>query len=102
MREDEMEALLKLDGAGLRVRKVYAGYEAEIRIPHDLDTNPKYDKDGRFNHCYLFSATGVERQEAIAKAWQDYQTFMTGEHGQAALKALQNLEDGNKQLMFRI
>jgi hypothetical protein len=30
MREDEVEALLKIDSAGLRVHKTYAGYEAEI------------------------------------------------------------------------
>lgn len=100
MREDEMEALLKMDGAGLSVSQVYAGYEAKIHLPHDLATNKKYDK--HFEHCYIFSATGVSRQEAIAKVWQEYQAFMVKEHGQAALKALHDLEDNNKQLMFRI
>jgi hypothetical protein len=94
MREDEVEALLKIDSAGLRVRKTYAGYEAEIRLPHDLDTRTDASK-----HCYLFDATGVNRQQAIALVWQKYQQFMVGEHGQAALKALQ---DRNGQMLFRI
>ncbi len=94
MREDEMEALLKLDGAGLRVRQEYAGFAAEIRIPYDLD---KRDTDPQ--HSYLFSATGVSRQEAIAKVWQDYQQFMQTNHGKAALTAL---HDHNGQMMFRV
>jgi len=96
MREDEMEALLRVDGAGLRLRNTYAGYEAEIRLPHDLETR---DDPQQTRHHYMFTGRGVTRQEAIAKVWQEYQKFMVGEHGQAALKALQG-NDG--QLMFRI
>jgi len=100
MREDEMEALLKIDGAGLFVNKAYAGYEARIHIPSDLTTSDKYDKN--YPHAYAFSSTGVDRQEAIAKVWQEYQNFMTTNNGKAALHALQNLQGGHGQLMFRI
>jgi hypothetical protein len=96
MREDEMEALLRIDGAGLRVRHEYAGFVAEIRLPHDLEER---DDPQQTRHHYLFQERGLTRQEAIANVWQKYQQFMTGEHGQAALKALQ---DGNGQMMFRI
>ena len=97
MREDEMEALLRVDGAGLRAYQDYAGYVAEIRLPHDLETRNATPQQSR--HHYMFTGRGVTRQEAIAKVWQEYQKFMVGEHGQAALKALQ---DGNGQMMFRI
>jgi len=94
MREDEMEALLRIDGAGLRVRHEYAGFVAEIRLPHDLE-----ERDEHKRHHYMFQERGLTRQEAIANVWQKYQQFMTGEHGQAALKALQ---DHNGQMLFRM
>lgn len=96
MREDEVEALLRLDGAGLRVGQEYAGFVAEIRLPHDLDTRNDLLQT---QHHYMFDERGLTRQEAIARVWQKYQQFMLGEHGQAALKALQ---DRNGQMLFRM
>lgn len=95
MREDEMEALLALDGAGLevyggRTGPGYAGYRANIRFPADFN-NPKIPSD----HHYMFTADGATRQEAIAKVWQQYQKFMTTKHGVDALQSA-------GQLMFRI
>lgn len=94
MREDEVEALLKLDGAGLRVVKDDPQqFSASIFIPYNLDKAE--NKTNPANH-YVFRDTGVTRQEAIAKAWQKYQMFMTTKSGQRALAA------ASGQLMFRI
>jgi len=87
MREDEMEALLRIDGAGLRLRNTYAGYEAEIQLP----ANPAPSADS-----VLFTGFSPQRQDAIAQAWQKYQQFMNTKAGRAMLA------DNNGQLMFRI
>jgi len=87
MREDEMEALLKLDGAGLFVTKSYAGYEARIEHPK----NPAASDD-----AVTFTGFSTHRQEAIAQAWQKYQQFMSTKAGMAMLN------DHNGQMMFRV
>ena len=87
MREDEVEALLRLDGAGLRVGLEYAGFRAEVRHPSvgfsPIDT-------------VMFTGQAPTRQEAIAIAWQKYQQFMSTEVGRA------HLSDHNGQMLFRI
>jgi hypothetical protein len=94
MREDEIEALLKLDGAGLRVVKEDPQqFFALIYMPHDLDKASNTTDPA--NH-YVFRGTGVTRQEALANVWQKYQTFMSTKSGQRALAA------ATGQLMFRI
>jgi hypothetical protein len=89
MREDEVEALLKIDSAGLRVRKTYAGYEAEIFCPAlRIETSPQ--------NSVTFTGFSPQRQGAIANAWQKYQQFMSTEVGRA------HLNDHDGQLMFRM
>ncbi len=85
MREDEVEALLRLDGAGLRVGQEYAGFRAEVRHPAvgGGDT-------------VMFTGQSPTRQEAIAIAWQKYQQFMSTEVGRA------HLSDHNGQMLFRM
>lgn len=85
MREDEMEALLKMDGAGMEVVRLYAGFEARIQHP----------KDG-VGDAVMFTGFSPHRHEAIAGAWQKYQQFMSTESGRAMLT------DSNNQMMFRI
>lgn len=87
MREDEMEALLALDGAGLRVMQVYAGFEAKVMLP----ANPTALSD-----VVSFTGFSPHRQDAIAQAWQKYQQFMSTEAGRTYIN------DGSGQLMFRI
>lgn len=84
MREDEMEALLKMDGAGMEVVRLYAGFEARIQHPK-----------GGASDCVMFTGFSPHRHEAIAEAWQKYQKFMSTESGRAMLN-----RDG--QMMFRI
>ena len=89
MREDEVEALLKIDSAGLRVHKTYAGYEAEIFYPAlRIETSPQ--------NSVTFTGFSPQRQGAIANAWQKYQQFMSTEAGRA------HLNDHDGQLMFRM
>lgn len=94
-----MEALLKLDNAGLEVNRT--GIEmmdglwmwtATIRIPHDLNTQDIILRE----HHHLFVHDGDTRQEAVVGVWQKYQEFMKTERGQQALIS------ANGQLMFRI
>ena len=95
MREDEIEALLKLDCAKLEVGETWNNpdtFTAIIHIPHDLATTSTTDPD---NH-YAFTGEGDTRQKAIAEVWQKYQKFMSTESGIRALHA------ANGQLMFRI
>jgi len=90
MREDEMEALLKIDGAGMHVRKVYAGYEAEVWHPASVvkQADPSIA-------AVMFTGVSATRQDALAIAWQKYQNFMRTKAGQAMLNS-------HGQLMFRI
>jgi hypothetical protein len=94
MREDEVEALLKIDSAGLRVHKTYAGYEAEIFYPA-----LRIELRGNFTslqNSVTFTGFSPQRQGAIANAWQKYQQFMSTEAGRA------HLNDHDGQLMFRM
>ena len=85
MREDEMEALLRLDGAGLEVDKFWAGYHAKVWYPaNHMDTE-----------VVMFTGEAQSRQEAIALAWQKYQQFMQTKTGINLLR-----DDG--QMMFRV
>lgn len=101
MREDEVEAMLAIDGAGLEVRdyKQWAttgramNYEAMISLPKGFYKKPRPDTNGT---ALMFTGMGETRSEAIANAWQKYQQFASTEVG---LNAIQN---HNKQLMFRI
>jgi hypothetical protein len=96
MREDEMEALLRLDGAWYQVLKVGGTeyepvFQAFIHYPDPSkypNTNP-VDKAA-------FSGTGHSRQEALAIAWQKYQEFAATDAGR---KFMQDI-DG--QMMFRV
>lgn len=95
MREDEVEALLALDNAGLEVGETWnnpATFTAVISIPRNLTTTTTVPVDQH----YAFTGEGLTRQEAIATAWQKYQTFMTTASGRRALEA------ASGQLMFRI
>lgn len=94
MREDEMEALLRLDGAGLEVNDISLPsspeFRADIRFPADFN-NTKVPTE----HQYMFSGFGVTRQEAVANVWQKYQEFMQSKTGVESLQIA-------GQLMFRI
>lgn len=85
MREDEMEALLRLDGAALEVNKFGTAYNAKVWYPAD-------HKDAE---VVMFTGGAPSRQEALAQAWQKYQEFMQTKTGI-------NLLRGDGQLMFRI
>lgn len=95
MREDEVEALLALDNAGLEVGKtsnLTQQWEAVIRIPKDFHhphtvNNPL---------ALAFTGYGETRQEAIANVWQKYMHFTSSEIG------LQAIADANGQMMFRV
>lgn len=92
MTEHEMEALLKMDRAGLSVGRTWNNpdtFTASIAIPYNLTTATS-DPD---NH-YMFTAQGNTRQEALANVWQKYQGFMETESGRRALAA------ANGQMMF--
>lgn len=101
MREDEVEAMLAIDGAGLEVRdyKQWAttgramNYQASIYLPKDFHKKTRPNPDGT---ALVFTGMGETRSEAIANAWQKYQQFAETKLG---LQTIQNL---NKQLMFRI
>jgi len=100
MREDEMEALLRLDNAGLSVvrEQQFAGddwYTASIRLPADYQITNRHDDSGQM---FLFHGEGETRQKAIASAWQKYQEFASTDVG---MKAIQ-YADGNGQTMFRM
>ena len=89
-----MEALLRLDGAGLEVTDTSVPsspeFRANIRFPADFN-NTKIPSA----HHYMFSGFGVTRQEAVAKVWQRYQEFMQTRTGIESLQIA-------GQLMFRI
>lgn len=89
-----MEALLRLDGAGLEVSDMSLPsspeFRANIRFPADF-SNTKIPSA----HHYMFSEFGVTRQEAVAKVWQRYQEFMQSRTGIESLQIA-------GQLMFRI
>ena len=92
MREDEVEALLALDNAGLEVGRtsnLTQQWEAVIRIPKDLHTQDR-------PQGLAFTGYGETRQEAIANVWQKYMHFTSTEIG---LKAI---ADANGQMMFRV
>ncbi len=89
-----MEALLRLDGAGLEVTDTSVPsspeFRADIRFPANFD-NTKIPSA----HHYMFSGFGVTRQEAVANVWQKYQEFMQSRTGIESLQIA-------GQLMFRI
>lgn len=81
MREDEIEALLKLDGAELKVysrdspvgRTVpsYTSYTAVIRLKAGATPrNP--------NNIKAFSRSNNIRNDAVFSVWHVYQQFMVG------------------------
>jgi len=93
VREDEMEALLRLDGAGLEVTDTSVPaspeFRADIRFPADFNSVVPSD------HHYMFSGFGTTRQEAVVNVWQRYQDFMQTRTGIESLQIA-------GQLMFRI
>ena len=92
MREDEVEALLTLDNAGLAVgRNNSGGWTAAIRLPKDLHTTKTNPKDH-----FMFTGDGNDRQEAIANVWRVYQEFASSERGSNALR------NNEGQFMFRL
>lgn len=98
MREDEIEAMLALDNAGLEVAKTHEilsgdlTWEAVIRLPKDFHKPHRPDNTS----ALAFSGYGKTRQEAIADVWQKYQAFASSEVG------LDAIADANGQLMFRV
>lgn len=79
LREDEIEALLKLDRAGMHVDKTWNNpdtFTARIFIPYDLTTATSDP-----NYHYAFTGEGNSRQEAIFHVWSKYQKFMETESG---------------------
>lgn len=104
MREDEVEALLAIDGAGLYVegdvRSPYAQgayYRAMIGIPKDFHIRREDHPDFLHNNTALaFTGYGTTRAEAVANAWQKYQSFAESELG------LRAIEGARGQMMFRV
>ena len=92
-----MEALLRLDGAGLEVSDMNLiklgvtgpEFRADIRFPADFNSAVPSA------HHYMFSGFGTTRQDAVVDAWQRYQEFMQTRTGIESLQIA-------GQLMFRI
>lgn len=97
MREDEIEALLALDNAGLEVGRtgtIQKGllWEALIRVPRNFHKPDQPDNSA----ALAFTGYGDTRQEAVANAWQKYQQFASSDAGR------QHIIDANGQMMFRV
>lgn len=76
MREDEVEALLKLDGAQLQVysKESPTGsnktYMASVQLAVSALHNP--------NELKHFARVGATREEAVHSVWKIYKQFMEG------------------------
>lgn len=68
LREDEMEALLKLDGAVLSVTKNYAD---DAVVPDEYSAIITQGFPAKY-----FARTGESRADAVLRVWEVYQRYM--------------------------